>query len=599
VLATVVALLAMAPAALARDDVVTSFDGTPIATSFFPAEGLRPGQSVPTVLVGHGWGQRRDKDPNSSSDPALGSIGLGLLRRAGFNVLTWDARGFGESGGQAELDSPDTEARDVQTLIDYVGQQPEAQMDAVGDPRVGMVGASYGGGIQLVVAALDKRLDAIVPDTAWHSLITGLFKDGAVKYAWGNALFVTGMPSSFAGGPSVGQLGNLDPKASAWYQEALSNGYLSDEANRFFDARGPGDLVKKIRIPTLFTQGTADTLFTLRESIENYEILRTNGVPTKLVWFCGGHGACPTDPGLGGFVVQRAVLNWFERYLRRDHSIITGRRFEWIADDGTWNTGRDYPLAPAGSLNGRGYGDLQLAPGPGGAGQAAPTPQDGAMNVPIDPPPQNSTVLGEPRVDITYFGSADRPQTFVYAQIVDEARNIVVGNQVTPILVTLDGQPHTLSAKPLEAIAMNAPAGARYTLQLVPATTLYGQYGTGSITFVDVAVRLPVVDPAAKPPGYPPPNRLKLEPPSPTAARNGRVLWVRTTASPRLSRVVLVLRDVSRQVFGTSKPATFKGKRDVGIVLRRQVTRGSYVLTGTGLAPTGDTVRTTLRVTLG
>ena len=45
-------------------------------------------------------------------------------------MLTWDARGFGGSGGQVEVDSTDFEGRDVQALIDYVARQPEAQLDA-------------------------------------------------------------------------------------------------------------------------------------------------------------------------------------------------------------------------------------------------------------------------------------------------------------------------------------------------------------------------------------------------------------------------------------------------------------------------------------
>ena len=65
-------------------------------------------------------------------------IGVGVLLNAGFNVLTWDPRGFGGSGGVAQFDSVDYEARDVQRLVDYVAQQPEAQLDAPGDPRAGM-----------------------------------------------------------------------------------------------------------------------------------------------------------------------------------------------------------------------------------------------------------------------------------------------------------------------------------------------------------------------------------------------------------------------------------------------------------------------------
>jgi len=72
----------------------------------------------------------------------------------------------------------------VQALVDYVARQPEALLDAPGDPRVGMAGASYGGAIQLVTAATEPRLDAIVPDLAWHSLLTTFARDGAVKSGW-------------------------------------------------------------------------------------------------------------------------------------------------------------------------------------------------------------------------------------------------------------------------------------------------------------------------------------------------------------------------------------------------------------------------------
>jgi ABC-2 type transport system ATP-binding protein len=161
--------------ALARDDSITSFDGTRIVLSFFGAEGLQPGQKAPTVLVGPGWGVPRDTDENSQTVAAFGAVGLGPLRAAGYNVLTWDPRGFGQSGGTVEADSPDFEARDASALISYVARQPEAQLDKAGDPRVGMAGASYGGGIQLVTAAIDRRVDAITPDIAWNSLVTILY----------------------------------------------------------------------------------------------------------------------------------------------------------------------------------------------------------------------------------------------------------------------------------------------------------------------------------------------------------------------------------------------------------------------------------------
>src|SRR5690348_6651273 len=104
-LAAAVALLAAAaPAAAAsRDAIVRSFDGTPLVVTFHPAVGLKPGHKAPTVLQTHGWAGSRETNPDAGSDEVTGNVGVGPLRRAGLNVLTWDSRGFGDSGGTVEV----------------------------------------------------------------------------------------------------------------------------------------------------------------------------------------------------------------------------------------------------------------------------------------------------------------------------------------------------------------------------------------------------------------------------------------------------------------------------------------------------------------
>ena len=144
---------ALPAAAAARSLSVRSFDGTKLHVNFFTAVGLRHGHRAPTVLMGPGWGSPGDINANDSTTPSLGTVGVGTLRRAGFNVLTWDPRGFGKSAGTVEVDSPKFEGRDVSSLISWLARQPQALLDHRGDPRVGMAGGSYGGGIQLVAAA--------------------------------------------------------------------------------------------------------------------------------------------------------------------------------------------------------------------------------------------------------------------------------------------------------------------------------------------------------------------------------------------------------------------------------------------------------------
>jgi ABC-2 type transport system ATP-binding protein len=481
----------LAPAASARDAVVTSFDGTPIVTSFFPAAGLPAGKKAPTVLIGPGWSSGRDTDENSASSDLFGMTGTGPLRRAGYNVLTWDPRGFGESGGTVQVDSPEYEGRDVQALISFVADQPEAKLDAPGDPRVGMSGASYGGGIQLVTAALDSRLDAIAPVIAWHSLVTSLYKAQVPKAGWGTALFALGAQGSTIPGLPAGQTGNLDPHITSAYTSGLVNGQFPDEDVAWFAARGPGSLVERIRIPTLLIQGTVDTLFTLDEATTNFRILRANRVPRKMIWFCGGHGACLTDGGPPLWVEQQTI-RWFERWLRHK-PVSTGPAFEWVADDGQVRSAGDYPVRVEQTPSAQASGLIPITPDAGSSGALiAATPSPLGLHVPITKPATGSQIVGAPKLTISYSGLGTSSSAPVFAQIVDKQRNLVVGNVVTPVRLVLDGLPHTATFD-LEEIAASVAAGSSYELQLVPGTSVYGpQRVAGLVDATSISLTLPV-----------------------------------------------------------------------------------------------------------
>ena len=481
-----------APGASARDDAVTSFDGTRIVLSFFPAAGLAAGERAPTVLIGPGWSSGRDTNQDSASSDATGTTGVGAFRTAGYNVLTWDPRGFGQSGGTVQVDSPQYEGRDVQALIDYVARQPEAQLDRAGDPRLGMSGASYGGGIQLVTAAIDGRVDAIAPGIAWHSLVTSLYKAQSPKSGWGSALFALGVEGSTIPGIPAGETGNLDPHITSAYTSGLAYGSFSDEDVAWFASRGPGALVDRIRIPTLLIQGTVDTLFTLDEATTNYAILRSNKVPAKMIWFCGGHGACFTDAGPAGWVEDQ-TLRWFARHLKRQKSVSTGPRFEWIADDGLVRSAADYPppvqRVPAAS----GSGILAVNPDAASSGAlVAATPSPLGLHVPVTSPPAGAQIVGPPKLTLTYSGLGTSSSVPVYAQVVDKARNVVVGNVATPIRLVLDGLPRTATFS-LEEIAAAVESGSSYELQIVPSSSLYApQRVTGLVDVRSAALSLPV-----------------------------------------------------------------------------------------------------------
>jgi ABC-2 type transport system ATP-binding protein len=68
----------------------------------------------------------------------------------------------------------------------------------------------------------------------------------------------------------------------------------------------------------------------------------------------------------------------------------------------------------------------------------------------------------------------------------------VLGNQVTPIPIKLDGATHTIT-RWLEGVAA---AGGRYRLQLIGGSQVYGPArGVGAITFSAARISLPTTSP--------------------------------------------------------------------------------------------------------
>jgi len=226
-----------------------------------------------------------------------------------------------------------------------------------------------------------------------------------------------------------------------------------------------------------------------------------------MVWFCGGHGVCLTKPG-DTSRIQRDSLAWLARHLKGRKSVKTGAGFEWLDQNGKSYSAPKWPLASAPGLSGNGSGTLQLVdaggsgpavvpPGslgalpPALAGMFAAAKATNAVNVSIKAPRKTTVIVGAPRVSITYKGSAPSSNARILAQLVDERSGRVLGNQITPLPVTLDGATHSLSL-PLEMIAATAKRSSRFTLQLVAQSKLYETHPQGgSITFTKVNVTLP------------------------------------------------------------------------------------------------------------
>jgi ABC-2 type transport system ATP-binding protein len=489
---------------LPRDVKVISFDGTQIYTHFMPAAGLQAGQRAPTILDGPGLGMPGATNVDGTVldgilTDNLGAVGIATLRQAGYNVVTWDPRGEYFSGGVSQIDSPDFEARDVSAIISWVAQQPEVQLDGPGDPRIGMVGASYGGGIQLVTAATDHRVDAIVPTIAWNTLNTSLYKNESFKSGWGTLLE----------GVLQLTLARTIPELLPATIYGDLTGLVTQSDQDLLAARGPGgirgfpDLVSKITAPTLLIQGTVDTLFSLQEADNNAKTLIADGVPTKVLWFCGGHGLCVNDllDTRDGALIDLRTLEWLDRYVKGE-AVPTGPQFEWVDQSGQYFSSNVYPVAPGNSIvaSSSAPGVLPLLPFLGGSALLGVLPIGGgwapnALNLTTAAATATTYIVGAPKLTLTYSGLG--VSSHVYAQLVDNTTGLVLGNQVTPIPVTLDGQTHTISV-PLEPIAHTLRPGESVTLQLVASAADYETiWSLGALNVSNMQISLPTANAAA------------------------------------------------------------------------------------------------------
>ncbi|UQX04321.1 alpha/beta fold hydrolase [Streptomyces sp. RerS4] len=331
--------------AVHRQDQMLELPGAVIDTSYFTASsaGDTHGRR-PAVLLGHGFGGSKE-DVRAQAE---------RLAQGGYAVMTWSARGFGRSGGTIGLNDPDHEVKDVSALIDWVAQRREVRLDAEGDPRVGVAGASYGGAVSLLAAGYDRRVDAIAPQITYWNLADSLFPDGVFKKLWTGIFFTTGatggigparppQPTSTAPpgqapaqartaaqgraqesaqGPAA-SCGRFDAALCAMYERVAVAGRPDAEARALLERRSPSAVGDRIKVPTLIVQGQDDSLFPLGQADAMAKAIAANGAPVSVDWASGGH-----DGGMGeAGRIEARVKTWFDRHLKGDEGVDTGPAF--------------------------------------------------------------------------------------------------------------------------------------------------------------------------------------------------------------------------------------------------------------------------------
>ena len=502
-----------------------SFDGTLISVNYFPAVDVANGTvtSAPTVLAASGLACAANTDPNTLygqlfPSKQFGSLtpGIAPLRTdsyhspllggptydggGGYNVITWDPRGEFASQGQLQIDNPFYEGRDVSSIISWLTSATnpaQSQVQAVaGDPLVGMTGGSYGGGIQLTT--VDPRIDAIIPEIGWNSLLSSLYPNSnQFKTGFGTILAAA---LAFTGA-------RINPAIYAGIFTGVLTGKLTPTQQAVLGSVGPTSLLTKEQAATLMMQGIDDTLFTLQESVDAGQTITDNTkVPYKLFWFCGGHGTCsiPSKPfeqdGQG--VIQN--LQWLDQYVAGDPGKPADAipNFQWYDQNGIYGSSDLLPFdpgfnpLPSYTTTGKG-GFLGIWPFLGGSNAKGDLPFSitnagearNAVNVKVTPT-LGSQIVGAPTLSFTYSGLGT--SRTVYAQLVDNTTGLVLSNNSTPIPVVLNGRTHTVDI-PMANVAYTVGQGDSLTLQITSSALNYENFTSyGFINISDINVSLPI-----------------------------------------------------------------------------------------------------------
>ncbi len=179
-----------------------------------------------TIIFAHGYRQNRLQEDVPAMKLAM------ELRGSGYNILMFDFRGCGESGGNVTTIGQ-YEKEDLLGAVNF--------MKKMGRPgtHIGVVGFSMGASTSIIAAAADPRIEAVVADAPFADL---------QKYLSDNLSYWSGLPAF----PFTPAIINIMPPVLG-----LDPAQVSPVAD-----------IKKVKAPVLLIHGNADTAVPLANSEE-------------------------------------------------------------------------------------------------------------------------------------------------------------------------------------------------------------------------------------------------------------------------------------------------------------------------------------------
>lgn len=176
-----------------RNAVIVSEGVNLHATLYYPESAKPP---LPTIVMSHGWGGTAAMLRPQAADFA----------QAGYLVIAFDYRGWGESGARMIRATPASagnsidgrvsgEMRELREVVDPLDQALDIQNVihwAMGEPavdktRLGLWGTSFSGGLIVYVAARDARVRALVSQVGYMGQPIASAPPAALERSYGDA----------------------------------------------------------------------------------------------------------------------------------------------------------------------------------------------------------------------------------------------------------------------------------------------------------------------------------------------------------------------------------------------------------------------------
>ena len=283
-------------------------EGHRLVGDLYAADDRPPHDRRPGIVLCHGYTGVKDLYlPDNAR----------VLTEAGYVVLTFDYKGWGESEGSRSRLAPYSRVADVQAALTFLGTRPDV------DPtRLGIYGTSYGGATVVWVAAIDERVKCTVsvvgighgarwmrsvrrPDE-WHDLLARSTEDRVKRALEGKSQLAAREEILLPDRQSA------ELAAAARRNNPAAVGMIPleyiDETLQFH----PEWVVDRIAPrPILFITTDDDRLVPPEESRALYA---RAGEPKKLVVLEGfGHYQVYSEPAFGQ--VMRETLAWFQAHL--------------------------------------------------------------------------------------------------------------------------------------------------------------------------------------------------------------------------------------------------------------------------------------------